>query len=133
MKTTKTALFFVLAGAVAFTVGLWFYSTRQPLGLFEYGVAIVVLLVVVFSLYVGRKRINDEKKGLPAEDELSKVVKQKAGASAFMASFYVWTLILVIMGNDKFDTHIPLGLGILAMAVLFVVFWFYYAKNTDAA
>lgn len=92
MKSTKTALILVLVGAVMFSGGLWLYSTGKSLGLLEIGTAILVLIVVLLSLFVGLKRIKDEKKGLPVDDELSLRIKQKAGASAFSVSFILWPL-----------------------------------------
>ena len=129
MKKTQTLLILVLAGAVTFSMGLWFYARRQPLSVTEYVVAALVLLVVVFSLIVGRRRIRDEKRGLPAEDELSKDIKRRAAASAFMWSFYLWALITIFTIDSDMRPELPLEAGLLGMAVLFVVFWAYYSNT----
>ena len=129
MKKTQTMLLLVLAGALAFSMGLWFYAQRNPLSVTEYVVAALVLLVVVFSFVVARKRIRDEKRGLPAEDELSKDIRRRAAASAFMWSFYLWTLITVFTMDTDIRPELPLEAGLLGMAVLFVVFWAYYSKT----
>ncbi len=129
MKKTQTMLILVLAGAVTFSMGLWFYAKREPLSVTEYVVAALVLLVVVFSVIVGRKRIRDEKRGLPAEDELSKDIRRRAAANAFMWSFYLWTLITIFTIDSDIRPELPLEAGLLGMAVLFVAFWAYYSKT----
>ena len=139
MKTakTKTMLLLILAVAVTFTTGLWFYSTREPLGMLEYTVAGLVLIIVLISLWVGLKRMKDEKSGLPVDDELSHRIKEKAAARAFYFSIYLWTFILLFMHDTSFGMHVPVGFGLIGMAVMFMLFWFYYTKtgvsdeNTD--
>ncbi|MEO2051888.1 hypothetical protein [Flagellimonas beolgyonensis] len=128
MKSTKTALILVLVGAVMFSGGLWLYSTGKSLGLLEIGTAILVLIVVLLSLFVGLKRIKDEKKGLPVDDELSLRIKQKAGASAFSVSFILWPIILIFTMDSDLDVRIPIEIGILAMGLIFIGFWIYYSR-----
>ena len=99
------------------------------LGPFEYTAAGVVTLIVAFSAYFGFKRIKDEKKGLPADDEMSEMIKQKAAARAFAYSFYTWLAILIFTTDSNLDIEVPIGLGILIMGVLFIGFWMYYLKK----
>ena len=129
MKNTKTMLIIMLAGTVTFSAGLWAYSTMEPLGTFEIAIAVLVALIVIFSLVIGMKRIKDEKKGLTPEDELSKSIKQKAAATAFMYSFYLWTAIILFMVDTKHSIEIPIGIGIMGMGLLFIGFWIYYSKT----
>ncbi len=129
MTKTKTAMILILAGTVTFFVGLWLYSTMDDLGTFEYVVAGAVTLMVAFSAYIGFKRINDEKKGLPADDEMSEMIKQKAAASAFAYSFYAWLAILFFTLDSNLDIEVPIGIGILAMGILFIGFWMYYLQK----
>lgn len=130
MKATKirTMLLLVLVGALTFTTGLWFYSTREPLGALGYTIAALVLVIVLISLWVGLKRIKDEKSRLPVDYELSHRIKEKAAAHAFYFSIYLWTFILLFMHDTSFGIHVPVGFGLIGMAVLFVGFWFYYTK-----
>lgn len=129
MTKTKTAMILTLAGTVTFFMGLWLYSTMDDLGAFEYTAAGAVTLMVAFSAYIGFQRIKDEKKGIPADDEMSEMIKQKAAASAFAYSFYAWVAILIFTIDSKLDIEVPIGLGILAMGVLFIGFWMYYLKT----
>lgn len=129
MKKTKTALIIMLAGTLTFVAGLWAYSTMSELGAFEYAIAGLVFLIVIISVIVGLKRIKDEKKGLTVEDELSKSIKQKAAASSFMYSFYLWTMIILFTIDSNLSIEVPIGIGILGMAFLFLGFWAYYSKS----
>lgn len=128
MKKTRTALILMLAGTVSFSVGLWLYAQQEPLTLTEYSIAALVLLVVIFGFVIGMRRIRDVKRGLPAEDELSHQIKQKAAASAFTGSFYLWMLIAMFVVDSGLRPELPVGVGLLGMGVLFVAFWIYYSK-----
>ena len=129
MKNTKTALIVILAGTITFSAGLWAYSTMEHLGAFEIAIAVLVAFIAIFSLIIGMKRIKDEKKGLTAEDELSKNIKQKAAAMAFMYSFYLWTAIIIFTVDTSLQIEIPIGIGIMGMGILFIGFWIYYSKT----
>lgn len=129
MNKIKTALILILAGTVTFTLGLWFYSTKEPLTSFEYSVAGLVLLIVAGSFIIGLKRLKNIKKGFPSEDELSVRIKQKAAAVAFVISIYLWTLILTFLGNKEVSPTIPIGIGIIGMGIIFFALWAYYSKT----
>ena len=122
-------LLLVLAGTVTFSVAFWLYSSMEKPGFFEFAVAGLVLAVVVASFVIGIRRIKDHRKGLVLDDELSHRIKQKAAARAFSFSIYLWTLILLFMGDADLRADIPIGLGILGMGILFLGFWFYYSKK----
>ena len=111
MNKTKTMLILMLAGTVTFTIGLWLYSTKSELSIIEYTIAGLVLVVVVFSLFIGFKRLKDVKKGIPPEDELSVKIKQKAAANAFAFSFYLWTMIVIFIGDKEMRPTIPIGIN----------------------
>lgn len=120
---------FTLAGTVTFSVALWFYSTKAPLDTLEYGVIALVAIVTLFSIVIASKRIRDENRGLPAEDEFSKRVKEKAAAGAFSASFPMWTMILIFFMDKEIDLEIPVGAGILVMGLIFVGLYIYYSSK----
>jgi len=122
-------LIMMLAGTLTFSAGLWLYSTIETLGTFEITVAVLVALKVIFSLFIGIKRLQDEKKGLTPEDELSKSIKQRAAAMAFMYSFYLWTFIIIFTVDSALRIEIPIGIGIMGMGILFIGFWIYYSKT----
>ncbi|MBT8263114.1 MAG: hypothetical protein KJO05_09850 [Bacteroidia bacterium] len=129
MKKTKTSLILLLALTVTFSAGLWLYSTMDELTAFEYTAAGAVFITVIFAVILGLKRLKNEKKGLPADDELSMNIKIKAAASAFTFSIYLWTMMLMFTIDTYIESHILLGMGILGMGLLFVGFWVYYSKK----
>ena len=66
------------------------------------------------------KRDKEEKEGLPAEDELSNLIKYKAGYLAYMTSMYMWLFIFIF--KDKFpNVESMLGGGILLSALIFFI------------
>jgi len=83
----------------------------------------IISIVVGFALYVGFKRWNSEKRGEPAEDELSKKVLQKAAAISYYVSLYLWVFLLFIKDRIVFDTEELIGTGILGMALTFAISW----------
>ena len=129
MNKTKTSLILILAGTVTFTIALWLYSTKAPITGFEITTAAFVLVVVVFSLIIGTKRLKDAKQGIPPEDELSMKIKQKAAATAFIVSIWMWTMIIIFMGNKEIKPTIPIGLGLIGSGLIFIILWIYYSKK----
>lgn len=129
MNKIKLMLVFILVGLVSYAVALWFYNTKTSLDISEYIIAAFVLIVVIFSLVVGVKKLKDMKKGYPSDDELSVRIKQKAAAKSFLYSFYLWLGIMLFFNDEVLRSSIPVGLGILGMGILFIGFWIYYSKN----
>jgi uncharacterized membrane protein YiaA len=128
MKNTKTMMLLLIAGTVTFSMGLWAYSTMEPLGSIEYTTAVAVLAIVAFSLYFGVRRLRDQKKGLTVDDEMSRLIKQKAAASAFAASFYIWTMVLVFLVDTDIPGRYFIYIAVLGQGLLFVGFWLYYSR-----
>ena len=129
MKKLRILLIFMLAGTVTFSAGLWLYSTQSPIETREIIVAGLVLVLVVFSLIVGLKKMKDVKRGLPLDDELSHTIKQKAASMAFVCSFYLWLFIIIFFADKSIDPEILVGAGLLGMGLLFFGFWAYYSKK----
>ena len=129
MNKIKTMLILMLAGTVTFTVGLWLYSTKSELSIIEYTTAGLVFIIVVFSLVIGLKRLKEAKQGIPPEDELSVKIKQKAAANAFVFSFWLWTMIILFMGDKEIRPTIPIGIGIIGSGLIFIGLWVYYSKT----
>ena len=119
---SKVYLIFVIAGSLSIMIGFWAYYSFQgsfaPTDLFQF---LIIGLLIVFALYLGIRKINSERRGLPAEDELSK----RAG-TAFYLSLYMWLVISYISDSRELATHTWIGLGILGMAILFAGSWLYH-------
>ena len=63
------------------------------------------------------KRDREEREGLPADDELSMLIKYKSGYYAYMASMYMWFFIFLLKDNFP-NTEAMLGGGILLSALI---------------
>ena len=129
MKNTKMLLLTLLIGTFTFFAGLLAYSRLHELSKVQYTIAVLVLLSVIFSIYIALRRMKDEKKGLPPEDELSRTVRNKSAAKAFAYSFFIWVIILIFSIGSNVGTIISIGIGILAMGVLFIGFWIYHSNK----
>ncbi|RKY92384.1 MAG: hypothetical protein DRQ01_06375, partial [Ignavibacteriae bacterium] len=115
---------------LTFGAGIAMYSTMAEIKPMEYIIYAAVGLIVVFGLVRVVKNLKDEKKGLITEDELSQKIKLRAGANAFTASFYLWTMIMLFTLDSNISNEILLGIGIVGMGLTFVGFWLYH-NNKD--
>lgn len=128
MSKTKLLLILMLGGTVTFFLGLGLYASLDRLSAFEIGVTMFVVIVTLFGIFVARGKLKDEKKGLPAEDEMSKVVRDRAGATSFLISFYVWVFVILFFSNSSLDFEVIIGGGLFAMTLVFMGCWFYFSK-----
>jgi uncharacterized membrane protein YidH (DUF202 family) len=117
MKKTKTFLIIMLAGTVSFGVGLWLYSTKAEINPLMLVIAALIVIIGIVAIVLGMKRMQDEKKGLPADDELSNLIKYKAGYYAYIASIYMWLFIFLFKGLFP-DIETMLGGGILLSGLI---------------
>ena len=84
---------------------------------------IILSVVVVIAIIVGVRRFKSLKQGEPAEDEYSKTIMQKTAAYSFYVSLYLWLAISYFSEGSKMDTQQIIGLGVVGMAIVFVVSW----------
>ena len=86
----------------------------------------IIVVLVAFALIIGIRRLKSERRGEPAEDELSKKIMQKAASTAFYVSLYWWLIMSYLSENWEMETGSVIGRGILGMALIFVLSWFFY-------
>ena len=84
---------------------------------------IILSVVVVFAIIVGVRRFKSLKQGEPAEDEYSKKIMQKTAAYSFYVSLYLWLVVSYFSDGSEMDTQQVIGLGVVGMAIVFVVSW----------
>jgi len=124
---TKTSFLILLIGVVTLSLGAWVYfSKADPPGmadLTQYG---IIILLVAFALIVGIRRLKSERRGEPAEDELSKRIMQKSASTAYYVSLYWWLVLSYLSERWEMETGSVIGRGILGMAVIFILSWFYF-------
>lgn len=91
---------------------------------------ILILIIILATIFLinSLKNTQNEKKGLPIDDELSNRIKYKAGYKTYMISMYMWLFIFLL--KDKFpNNEIMLGGGIMLSALIFVITKYIVKRN----
>jgi peptidoglycan/LPS O-acetylase OafA/YrhL len=119
----KSVIVFIIAALVLITTFIWIFSGSGPVKPKELVNIAVIVIVVLFALFFGYKRISSSRKGEPPEDELSKRVMQKASSLSYYISLYLWLAIMYFSEELNYETHTIIGAGILGMALVNAVCW----------
>ena len=119
----KAIIVFAIAALVLVTTGLWFFSSNETLKPFEIGGFGIILVLVVFAVFIGFRRLSGARRGEPSEDELSRRVLQKTASWSYYVSLYLWVAMLYIKDRISLDTDELISIGILGMAITFAVCW----------
>jgi peptidoglycan/LPS O-acetylase OafA/YrhL len=119
----RAILIWLVAGMVLATGVLWYFSSKGAFASMDYLHFMVILLLILFAVFIGYKRLSSAKRGEPAEDELSKKLVQKAAAWSYYISLYMWVAAIYIHSRVEVDTEVLIGSGILFMAVSFALCW----------
>ena len=124
---TRTSFVILLFGVVTLSLGAWvYYSKNDSLEIADLIQYAIIVVLVAFALIFGIRRLKSERRGEPAEDELSKKIMQKAASTAFYVSLYWWLVMSYLSENWEMETGSVIGRGILGMALIFVLSWFFY-------
>jgi len=119
----RTILVFAISFLILLSVVMWFYSSGQyysATDAIQFG---IILLLVVFAMFIGYKRLKSAKRGEPVEDELSKKILLRTASTSYYISLYIWVFILFIKDRISYDTEELIGYGILGMALSFAICW----------
>ena len=119
----KSVIVFIIAALVLITALIWIFSgsgSVKPMELVNLG---VIVIVVLFALFFGYKRLSSARKGEPIEDELSKKVMQKTSSLSYYISLYLWLALMYFSEKLNYEAHTIIGAGILGMAIVFAVCW----------
>jgi len=119
----KSGIVFIIAALILITTFIWIFSGSDPVKPMELVNIAVIVIVVLFALFFGYKRISSSRKGEPPEDELSKRVMKKASSLSYFISLYLWLAIMYFSEKLNYETHTIIGAGILGMALVFAVCW----------
>lgn len=118
----KSGLVFLVAILVVVSTILWIAKSGALAGIDVLQIGVIAILVILAVVF-GYRRLTSERRGEPAEDELSKKVMMKASAWAYFISLYIWVFMIWLKDRVTFDTEQLLGTGILAMAVIWALCW----------
>lgn len=90
----------------------------------------LIIIIGALALFLSHKRDKSIQEGYPAEDEMSLLLKYKAGYYAFLISMYMWLFIFIF--KDKFpDVETMLGGGILMSALISYVTKFFIKRGLN--
>ncbi|KPL15116.1 MAG: hypothetical protein AMS23_01275 [Bacteroides sp. SM1_62] len=124
---TKTIFVILILLIITLCLGAWLFNAQK--GSLEIMDALhyaIVLILVAFALIIGIQRLRSQKREEPAEDEYSKKLMQKASSLAYYLSLYLWLAFIFFHEDLQLETESLISTGILGMAILFAVCWFYY-------
>ena len=128
MKSTKLLFLCGLVGTIAFSFSFYKLSTFIALETAHYFVFALVLLTMIVSTLFYFKRLRDELKGIPADDEFSLALSRNAARNSFPYSYGLWVVIL-IFAMFSGQNVIPIGVGIIGMALIYALFWLYHKEK----
>ncbi|MBR9705356.1 hypothetical protein GOV12_08130 [Candidatus Pacearchaeota archaeon] len=140
MKTKKTTdkIRVWSVGIVALLVVCSFIIlaiTTMRSGNFEFGIIsiVIALVVLIFAIIFIKRQYSDVKSGFVAQDERSKKIMYKVGYYSFLITLW-WLLILSWIADEWMliqfrDVSQALGVGILGMAIIFGITWFFVSRS----
>lgn len=122
----RTILIAVVAVLVVATFILWISHSEIS---FDFGsilMMVIPVVILVYAVLFVRKRWVDAKEQMPAEDELSKMIRLRSGYTSFQISLFLWLFIGSIEDRVDLEGHTIIGAGILGMAVIWALSWIYH-------
>jgi hypothetical protein len=123
---------FSVAALILASMGYWIFNTTKPFNGFAYGIIGAMLLVVGFVIYTGIQALKDAKSGLSPVDELSKRITEKAAATTFKISIYMWLFGLFILDFFNVDSvnkaKLVIAIGMVGMTLIFLFIRVYLSR-----
>lgn len=119
----KTIIIILVSLILVVSLGVWIANADVSFTSLLNLQYVIIAILVLFAVGVAISRIGSMKKGLPAEDELSKKLLKNAAARSYYFSLYLWLIIMYLESEEKIDQENLFGLGIVGMAVLFAGHW----------
>jgi len=111
----------IVFSTMGFVLG--FIILKNGTDLFQ-GLNIVIFALIIIggiiAFFNANKKEQQEKDGLPTDDELSTRMKYKTGYYAYMASMYMWLIIFVAKGMFP-NVETMLGGGILISCLIWAI------------
>lgn len=124
----KLLLPFIWSAGATALLSYWAYETEKSFNTLAYVIFGAAILIIGLGLYFKVNNFKSEKAGLTPEDELSKRIKEKAGAMAFKFSIFMWVFGVLFFVDMGPQAKIVVGLGVLGMGLVFFATWLYLSK-----
>ncbi len=115
----------ILIGLVLL-MGLGVFTTmksRFPFHLSDIIQFVTIFVLFGFAMVSQIRLLISAKRGLPARDELSKKIWQKASSAAYFITIYYLIALWLISEQIKIDIGVIFQLALLGMAVILAVCW----------
>ena len=116
----------VVLGVIAYGIAAATYGIFDITEILLVGTA---LTLAVSAAFVIRDRMKSVKRGLPAEDEMSKRGIEKAGYYSYLASVYIALGIGFFSDDLQITVSQATGAIILFSAIIFIGLAIYYRKR----
>jgi len=127
----RSYLTIAISVIVLISTGIWFYSDSINFKTGDLLQSIIILFLVGAGIFFGIRRLISEKRGEPAEDEMTKLIMMRAASISYFISIYLWLVIMYIADKGKYEIEMLFGWGILGMAVIFALSWvIHYIRAT---
>jgi len=122
----------LIAGSVT-GLAIWFLESATPPNIKMMAIAGLILAGLVVTLVRALLNLRDRSLDIPVEDEMSQMLKMRAGAQAFQLSMYLW-LFIFLFHRYLGKAETLLGMGILGAGAVYALCWLYfrYAGGTNA-
>lgn len=114
---------FVISALVLIALAVWALKGHISGNTQEIVMAVIVLVIVGFAVYLGVARVRSRLRREPAEDELSRKVMTRASSLAYYISIYFWLFIMYLSDRTSLEAHSLVAGGILGMALIFLLCW----------
>lgn len=122
-KMKSSYLVFTVVVLVVISIVFWLSNSPAITESFDIVQLSVIVLLVGFGVFVGIRRLGSERRGQPAEDELTKKIMQKASSVSYFISIYIWLGIMYISDKGWVETEELFGIGIIGMGLVLAISW----------
>jgi uncharacterized membrane protein len=134
MKAKQLAIVkFSVPAFILCLMSFWIFKTAKPFNEFAYSIIGFMLLILGFVIYSGIQALKDAKSGLNPVDELSKKLTQKAAATAFRISIFMWLFFLFALDMFPVDSvnkaKFVIAIGMIGMTLIFLFTRLYFSRT----
>lgn len=116
--------YYLIFSISALIIAALFIMRSEGIFLAENSKMTIILIVIgLLALIVAVIRYKSFKNREPVEDEYTKKVMRKTASYSFYVSLYLWLFVSYFSEDSGMDTQQIIGLGIVGMAIVFVISW----------